>query len=396
MNDPLSPPPPPLTAIDAAGAAASQTRTPPQGRRPPPANYIQGSPCISFVACHRTTSAIAGATDGAGYMVTIDAATNSTIFRRRRYTKLFKMNVELERFFLDLQSRFPECIIPAPPSRSLDPELYSKAADLFLRRVMGHPRLRESESARIFFDSEFQYSAPPPSSPRTAGRSSFLKAFSIGKSSDVDVYFEHARNDASAYESAASGAVRALDKVGKADRALSVSLGDVGAKFNAVALEESTQLAGQMRRVGKLFQTLELVHSARSNHTTNNSAEIFGYHDRCAQSALRSLDSRLEKLSDYDQACKNTQKKLQSIEKLRASTNIRQDKVEAALDELKEAKRAEGELRDGLKQMSEVLRLEYESFTATQNEELQRDISNYVTQQLHFDLQILSALVRAL
>ena len=55
---------------------------------------------------------------------------------------------------------------------------------------------------------------------------------------------------------------------------------------------------------------------------------------RGAESAQSALNNRLDALQDYDQACKNTMKKLSQMDRMRNSTNLKQDKVDAALEEL--------------------------------------------------------------
>jgi hypothetical protein len=62
------------------------------------------------------------------------------------------------------------------------------------------------------------------------------------------------------------------------------------------------------------------------------------YHAKSNQAVLFSLESRISALNNYETSCKATQKKVVAIEKLKSSSNIKQDKVEAALDELTEVR----------------------------------------------------------
>jgi hypothetical protein len=64
------------------------------------------------------------------------------------------------------------------------------------------------------------------------------------KTERQDVFFELARADAIAIESAAAGMTKGLEKMAKADRAISMGFSDVALKLNAFAAEEDAMLAG--------------------------------------------------------------------------------------------------------------------------------------------------------
>ena len=69
---------------------------------------------------------------------------------------------------------------------------------------------------------------------------------------------------------------------------------------------------------------------------------IFAYyvHQRLIQhiQIKGALSYRSELLADYDQACKTTAKKLQAMQKLKASSSIQAHKVDAAMQELEEVR----------------------------------------------------------
>ncbi|KAJ1561268.1 hypothetical protein HK405_004426 [Cladochytrium tenue] len=226
-----------------------------------------------------------GAIYGANLVMSV--STDSPAFRKRQYGRLARTSDDLERLFAELQALFPDRIIPIPPSRSMEPAVYQACADAFLKRVMAHPVLCESDPVKYFIDKE-------------------------------------------------------------------------------------------------------------SSYLVNTGAEVFATHEKSAQSALRVLNNRLQKLADYDQACKSTQKKLLAIDKLRGSSSIRHDRVDSSLDDLKEAKRTESVLREDLRRQSDVVRSEYDGFEKQYVQDVRKDLDLYVAQQLQFDMQVLSALVRAL
>lgn len=76
------------------------------------------------------------------------------------------------------------------------------------------------------------------------------------------------------------------------------------------------------------------LYKQKGNYLSVTFADSCNENARFLGSALYSFKTRLSTLYSYEDACKNTQKKLETLEKLRTSTSINQEKVDHAIDEL--------------------------------------------------------------
>lgn len=95
------------------------------------------------------------------------------------------------------------------------------------------------------------------------------------------------------------------------------------------------------------------------------------------------LDYRLGMLQEYEFACKSTQKKLISMEKLRSYKNIDQQRVDEVLEELTVLKRKEQECRDQFKERSERLKKEYKLADERRELEIGLILDGYVANQIN-------------
>ncbi|KAJ3329095.1 hypothetical protein HDU91_003933, partial [Kappamyces sp. JEL0680] len=98
--------------------------------------------------------------------------------------------------------------------------------------------------------------------------------------------------------------------------------------------------------------------------------------------AMKALDFRITVLQDYEDACKNTQKRLVSMDQLRASRNIKQEKVDAALEEMTVVKRVEQDTREVFRNTSDSLRQELAAYDERQESHLDGLVDEYVRKQI--------------
>ncbi|KAL2914569.1 hypothetical protein HK105_205920 [Polyrhizophydium stewartii] len=349
---------------------------------------------------------------------------------------------EFDRLHLHLMRTVPSCIAPAAPPRSASHELVLAAADAFLRRIAAHPVLRVADATRAFFESEFVFVPPaldptahgaaspsaaasalalapsggvsPPSAAATAAaiaagiaaphqipsaspaaaRRSRTSLFSFGSSSsspkEVDIYFENARKDVDACETHVSAMGRINEKICNIARDLAKSSADVSSRLASMSLDKPPALAVPLRKMSKCFAAQDQITASEVSYRST----IFN--DKCLlllranMGAQWSLDSRTGALTSYEAACKATQKKVQTIERLRASSSIRQDKVDAALDELAEAKRVEADCRETFKHASDELRKEFDRHRAERADDMEAMLDEYVRRQIDANRQLLA------
>lgn len=87
-------------------------------------------------------------------------------------------------------------------------------------------------------------------------------------------------------------------------------------------------------------------------------------------------------MKSYDYACKRTQRKLQSMNSLKSSQTIKQEKVDAAIEEVESAKKLEEESREALRTTNDRIRSSYSLFQSYRESDATEQITSYAKKQL--------------
>ncbi|KAJ3285774.1 Vacuolar protein sorting-associated protein 17 [Borealophlyctis nickersoniae] len=290
---------------------------------------------------------------------------------------------ELDRLYQYLENSFPEYITPPPPPpKSQDVAFLSRSTQVFLDRITEHAVLRRSEGVRLFVESEFGFLAPS-STANNKKNAGFMKSLiSSTPAKDVDVFFDHAKDDTAAFKNGMMAFGRVNDKISKLEREVGKATGEVGTQAGSLSLDTKGSLAGLLRKASKGFQLSEdalLRQSAYSSGEFNDECSMF---IKGALSAQAALNHRLGILSDYELACKATQKRLQVLEKLKSSSTIQSTKVDAAMADLADAKRLENDTRDSLKRANDILKEEYKAYSERREADMVSFLARYVEKQI--------------
>lgn len=111
----------------------------------------------------------------------------------------------------------------------------------------------------------------------------------------------------------------------------------MGNKLVSVATAEAhPPLGNAMRKLGRAYHSLSDLDQAQSISECVILGDSFGYQGLNARSAKETLQQRSAVLEEYQAAVKMTISKRRNIERLRASGNIRPEKVDEALEEMEE------------------------------------------------------------
>ncbi|KAJ3415378.1 Vacuolar protein sorting-associated protein 17 [Chytridiales sp. JEL 0842] len=207
-----------------------------------------------------------------------------------------------------------------------------------------------------------QFPPPPssaaiPSATSTSSSSSFLRAFSgSSKVQDVDVFFEQARTTTDALEGQYKNLVGVIERLVKAEKAYAAATFEVGLRLQALSKEETEPLSTSLKKLSKVFTSLEHIHNSNASYHASTLTDEATHLLKSTQVAQHALNHRTNTLESYNSACRNTQKKITAIERLKSSSSIKPEKVEMALRELEESKKAEAVERDALRGVSEGLK----------------------------------------
>ncbi|KAI9088351.1 Vps5 C-terminal, partial [Phlyctochytrium arcticum] len=195
---------------------------------------------------------------------------------------------------------------------------------------------------------------------------------------------------------ALSTCARVGDKVARLDTELAKDCEQVSSHMNAFALVEDKSVISACKRLGRAFAASGNLHTEQATFLSGSFVEECKKCLKDTQTAQAALDHRFATLQEYDSSCKLTQRKLVALDKIRSSSNIRQDKVDAALEDLQEAKEEESKGRRSFRTISEVLRPEFEKHLEQQEKDIQVVIDQYVNEQIQHSTRQLEVFKAAL
>lgn len=119
--------------------------------------------------------------------------------------------------------------------------------------------------------------------------------------------------------------------------ALSTAHAEMGNKLiNVASSEAHPPLGNALRKLGRAWHSLADLDQAQSISEGVVIGDTFGYQGMNARSAKEALLQRASVLEEYQAAVKATISKRRTIERLKASSSIRPERVDEALEELEE------------------------------------------------------------
>lgn len=112
---------------------------------------------------------------------------------------------------------------------------------------------------------------------------------------------------------------------------------EMGNKLVSVATTDShPPLGNALRRIGRVWHTMADIDQAESISECVILGDSLGYQGLNARSAKETLQQRTAVLEEYQAAVKTAISKRRNIERLKASSSIRPEKVDEALEDLEE------------------------------------------------------------
>lgn len=111
----------------------------------------------------------------------------------------------------------------------------------------------------------------------------------------------------------------------------------MGNKLISVATTDShPPLGNAFRKIGRVWHTMADIDQAESVNECVILGDSLGYQGLNARSAKETLQQRTAVLEEYQAAVKIAISKRRNIERLKASSSIRPEKVDEALEDLEE------------------------------------------------------------
>ncbi|RYP50963.1 hypothetical protein DL768_003629 [Monosporascus sp. mg162] len=299
----------------------------------------------------------------------------------------------------DVHVANPEAIVPAVP-----PALTSAGAGTdedetrvkalmqrWFNYVCTNEVLMRDEEMILFVESDFGYSPMVKrKQPATGVRRKLLKQFAPPPDDTPEL--SEARPIVKLFYLGSMDAGHKVDKLVKSRRGASTE-SDFGVKLGGMHVQEPHQgLANAYRKLGRVIQTVGDCHAAQATAEATTVGDPFQYHSQDAFIVKETLTNRQLLIREFLQAQDNTRSKLNAADRLKASSNVRPEKVDEAIAALDEARNTELELMHRTGRVTQNLVAEKRRWFARTAADLRMSIRELVLREIEAERRTLALL----
>ncbi|KAH8900059.1 PX domain-containing protein [Thozetella sp. PMI_491] len=329
-----------------------------------------------------------------------DVHTNLPSFRTTQYRDVRRLHSEFVKLAEHLISANPEAIVPAVP-----PALTSAGAGTdedearvkalmqrWLNYVCSNEVLIRDDEMVLFVESDFGYSPlMKKKQPATGVRRKILKQFAPPP--DDTPQLQEARPIVKLFYLGTMDAGHKVDRLVKSRRGLGLAESDFGVKLGGMNVQEPHQgLANAYRKLGKVVQTVGDYHAAQATAEATTIGDPFQYHSQDAFNVKETLTNRQLLMREFVQAQENTRSKLNATDRLKASSSVRRDKVDEAIQSLDDARRQESYMYQKTMRVTQNLKTEQIKWFARTAADLRLSIREYVLREIEAERRTLALL----
>jgi hypothetical protein len=151
-------------------------------------------------------------------------------------------------------------------------------------------------------------------------------------------------------------------------------------------------LANAYRKLGKVIQTVGDCHAAQATAEATTVGDPFQYHSQDAFIVKETLTNRQILIREFFQAQETTRGKLNAADRLKASSNVRREKVDEAIAALDEARHKESFLFQKTTRVTQNLVLEKRKWSTRAAADLRLSIREYVLREIEAERRTLALL----
>jgi len=168
---------------------------------------------------------------------------------------------------------------------------------------------------------------------------------------------------------------------------------DFGIKLSSMVAQELHQgLAVAYRKLGKVVQTVGDCHAAQATAEATTIGDPFAYHSSDAFIVKETLTNRQLLIREFLQAQENTRNKLGATDRLKASSNVRREKVDEAISSLEDARQTEAYLGQKTARVTRNLVQERRKWFTRTAADLRLSIRDYVIREIDAERRTLALL----
>ncbi|KHJ30672.1 putative vacuolar protein sorting-associated protein vps17 [Erysiphe necator] len=329
-----------------------------------------------------------------------DVHTNLPKFRTTQFRDVRRTHSEFVKLADHLISSNPEAIVPAvPPALSSagigtdEDEARVKASlQKWLNCVCANPVLMRDDEIILFIESDFGYSPMlRKKQPATGVRRKVIKQFAPPHDDTPEL--ENARPVVKALYLGMMDAAHKIEKLVKARKGLGFAESDFGVKLGSMHVQELHQgLANAYRKMGRTIQTTGDYHAAQGTAEATTIGDSMQYFSQDAFIVKETLTNRYIILRELLQAQQLTRSKSAAVDRLKAGSSLRREKVDEAIAALDEAKSNESSLFQKSLRVTNNLKLEQRRWFTRTVVEMKLSIREYVAREIEAERRTLATL----
>ncbi|KAG8986443.1 Vacuolar protein sorting-associated protein 17 [Tulasnella sp. JGI-2019a] len=329
-------------------------------------------------------------------LVRLDAQTNLPNFTGTTYRNISRSYVEFQRFAEQITYSNPQTIVPAlplpqtsAPTDEEDDRLVRVTLQRWFSRVCEDPILIRDEEVRSFIESDFGYQPTVRPKRKTSSGFNLLKR----GAPDEDEELIAARLELTRLEGEFFDAAKGVDKLSRARKALSAAHAEMGNRLiNVATTEAHPPLAVALRKFGRTWHSVGDLDQAQAVSETVILGDSLGYQGINAKAAKETLQQRTQVLEEYQTAVKTSISKRRNIERLKASNNIRPERVDEALEDMEEAARSEQLLAKRVDGISQNLHKALHTHSRHTHEDIAHSLIEHARTVILYEKQLLKEL----
>ncbi|KAK3996148.1 putative vacuolar protein sorting-associated protein 17 [Cladorrhinum sp. PSN332] len=329
-----------------------------------------------------------------------DVHTNLPAFRTTQYRDVRRFHSEFIKLAEHLISANPEAIVPAVPpaltsagAGTEEDEIRVKALlQRWFNYVCNNEVLARDDEMVLFVESDFGYSPMvKKKQPATGVRRKILKQFAPPPDDTPEL--QAARPMVKLFYLGSMDAGHKVDKLVKSRRGLGLAESDFGIKLGNMHHQElHAGLANAYKKLGKIVQAVGDYHAAQATAEATTIGDPFQYHSQDAFIVKETLTNRQILIREFIQAQDQTRSKLNAADRLKASSNVRREKVDEAIAALDEARHIQSALDQKTTRVTQNLVHEQRKWTTRTAADLRLSIREYVIREIEAERRTLALL----
>lgn len=326
-------------------------------------------------------------------LVKLDAQTNLSNFNGTAYRNVSRSYLEFQQFYESIVHNNPQTIVPAlplaqtsAPTDEEDDRLVKIMLQRWITRVCEDLILLNDEDVRAFIESDFGYQPTPRPRRKTSTGFGIIRRGVPDEDEDLQrARFELTKLEGQFFETA-----KAVDKLALSRKALTTAHAEMGNKLvNVASTEAHPPLGNALRSLGRAWHSVADLDHAQAISDCVILGDSLGYQGMNARSAKETLQMRTGVLEEYQSAVKTTISKRRQIERLKASSNIRPDRVDEAIEEMEEANRYELILAKRADGISQNLHQALQTHNRYANDDITTALIEHARSSIMYEKQLL-------